>query len=70
MRTKESDLFDRLSESEQSSLRKLCRCSCYNQKIPVEHAEKLLSLGLAELTCGGLGPTCAGRHAVSHLMAD
>ena len=54
-----------LSECEQKSLQRLCRCSCANQSIPGEHVEKLLRLNLAEMTCGGLGPTSAGRHAAA-----
>ena len=65
MRIKDTELLRRLSEEEQQSLRKLCRCCCKDQKIPADHAEKLLILGLAEMTCGGLGPTSYGRHAAA-----
>ncbi len=67
MRIKDSELRARLSEEEQQSLRKLCKCCCKDQKIPADHAEKLLILGLAEMTCGGLGPTNYGRHAAAVL---
>ncbi len=69
MGSKERQLVARLSEEEQQSLRKLCRCCCKEQQIPNEHAEKLLILGLAEMTCGGLGPTSSGRHAAAALTA-
>lgn len=69
MGSKERVLIARLSEEEQQSLRKLCRCCCKDQKIPGDHAEKLLILGLAEMTCGGLGPTSSGRHAAASLKA-
>ncbi len=70
MRTKCSELLARLSEDEQQSLRDLCRCCCLDQKIPALHAEKLLILGLAEMTCGGLGPTSYGRHAAASLLVN
>ena len=69
MRTKDRELLAQLSEDEQRSLQKLCRCCCTDQKIPGAHAEKLLILGLAEMTCGGLGPTSYGRHAATALSA-
>jgi hypothetical protein len=69
MGTKDRELAESLSEDEQESLRRLCRCSCSNQNIPGEHAEKLLRLNLAEMTCGGLGPTAAGRHAARFVKA-
>ena len=53
----------RLSESEQASLKKLCSTAC-GRDIPTDHAEKLLDLGLAEVNCGDLGPTSAGRIAL------
>jgi hypothetical protein len=70
MRIKDSELLQRLSEEEQQSLRKLCQCCCKDQKIPADHAEKLLILGLAEMTCGGLGPTSYGRHAANSLRVN
>ncbi len=69
MGSKERQLVARLSEEEQQSLRKLCRCCCKEQRIPDEHAEKLLILGLAEMTCGGIGPTSSGRHAAASLKS-
>ena len=70
MRIKDSELLARLSEDEQRSLRKLCRCCCREQNIPGDHAEKLLILGLAEMTCGGLGLTSYGRHAAAALAVS
>ena len=52
-----------LTPDEQASLRKLCGCE-RNREIPGDHALKLLDLGLAELNCGDLGPTGAGRLAI------
>jgi hypothetical protein len=68
MGTKDRELVESLSEDEQDSLQRLCRCSCSNQNIPGEHAEKLLRLNLAEMTCGGLGPTAAGRNAAATFL--
>lgn len=70
MRTKDSELLNRLSEEERQSLRKLCKCCCKDQRIPGDHAEKLLILGLAEMTCGGLGPTSYGRNAAAALVVN
>lgn len=52
---------ERLSESEQASLRMLCIGSS-SRDIPNDDACKLLDLGLAEVHCGDLGPTGAARH--------
>ena len=68
MWSKECELLEKLSDAERASLSKLCR-SGSSHGIPLEHAEKLHELGLAELTCGGLGPTSAGRHAVRYQAA-
>ena len=70
MRTKDSELLSRLSQEEQQSLRRLCKCCCKDQQIPGDHAEKLLILGLAEMTCGGLGATSFGRHAAASLRVN
>lgn len=70
MGTKERALVESLSEDEQQSLQRLCRCSCSSQNIPGDHAEKLLRLNLAEMTCGGLGATSAGRHAVMAFLSQ
>jgi len=65
MWSRERELLKKLSDEERASLSRLCGCGCV-KKIPGEHAEKLMTLGLAELTCGGLGPTSSGRHAVAY----
>ena len=65
MWSKECELLAKLSDAERESLVKLCR-SGSSDGIPLEHTTKLHDLGLAELTCGGLGPTSAGRHAVHY----
>jgi hypothetical protein len=67
MRDKNRYILASLSEEEKQSLVKLCRCCCKDDKIPGAHAEKLLTLGLAEMTCGGLGPTSYGRQAAALL---
>lgn len=67
MWSREQELLGKLSDEEQASLKSLCTCGC--NQIPGDHAEKLMTLGLAEFTCGGLGPTSAGRHAVAYQAA-
>ena len=64
MLSRKSELLSKLSVEELASLRTLCSGGC-GQKVSGEHAEKLLGLGLAELTCGGLGPSCAGRNLIA-----
>ena len=58
----------RLSEDERSSLKKLCKC-VGDREIPGAHALKLIDLGLAELNCGEIGATGAGRVAMARRMA-
>lgn len=70
MGTKDRELVESLSQDERESLLRLCRCSCSNQNIPGDHAEKLLRLNLAEMTCGGLGPTAAGRRMAVKTPAE
>ena len=53
----------RLTEDERASLKKLCK-RAGDREIPGAHAMKLLDLGLAELNCGELGATGAGRVAM------
>ena len=67
MATKAKSCVQRLSESEQASLKKLCSTAC-SRGIPDDHAEKLINLGLAEVNCGDLGPTGAGRMAMRSLQ--
>lgn len=70
MGSKERKLMDQLSGEEQESLQRLCSCCCQKESIPGDHAETLLRLNLAEMTCGGLGPTSIGRHAAEALLVD
>lgn len=70
MGKKERELIEKLSGEELESLQSLCGCSCSSQRIPGDHAEKLLRLNLAEMTCGGLGLTSIGRHAAAALLAN
>ena len=67
MTSKSTSCAKDLSESEQASLKKLCATAC-GRDIPDEHVHKLLDMGLAEVNCGDLGPTGAGRVAVRHLQ--
>ena len=64
---KASGLLDSLSEEELASLIQLCRSGSHHG-IPIAHGDRLHELGLAELTCGGLGPTSKGRQAVRCLQ--
>ena len=50
-----------LSEDEQASLIKLCGSKC-ETRIPDAHAQRLLDLGLVEVSCGSIRPTRTGRH--------
>ena len=64
MGSKNHKLLEELSEDEQQSLEKICGTSCRND-IPDDHAHKFLDLGLAEVTCGELGPTRTGKQAMA-----
>lgn len=63
MAQKATACVNSLSESERASLKKLCN-SMSSRDIPDDHANRLLDLGLAEVNCGDLGPTGAGRAAL------
>jgi len=52
-----------LTADERASLAKLC-AGARERDIPAAHAETFLDLGLAEVCCGGLIPTGAGRATV------
>jgi len=52
-----------LTADERTSLTRLC-AGAREQKIPAAHAEAFLDLGLAEVCCGGLALTSAGRAAL------
>ncbi|MEM0987737.1 MAG: hypothetical protein AAGK00_02575 [Pseudomonadota bacterium] len=64
MGSKNHRLFEELTQDEQASLERLCGSACRND-IPVDHAHKFLGMGLAEVTCGGLGPTRTGKQAIA-----
>ena len=63
-----ADLAARLTPDEKSALEELDRCVIQCRSHAPE-AERLLSLGLAELNCGSLALTIAGRHALMALRA-
>ena len=69
MAEKANSCAQRLSEGEQASLKQLC-VNANGRDIPNDHAEKLLDLGFAEVCCGDLGPTGAGRVAMRQLSAS
>lgn len=54
------EIAEQLSQDEKRCLAALCSGSD-GRDIPFSQAEKLLSLGLAELCQGGLDPTGTGR---------
>ena len=54
------DLTDRLTPDEKCSLEEL-EHGPIRSSIPFQHAERLLGLGLAELSLGSLDLTIAGR---------
>jgi hypothetical protein len=62
------ELAERLTPDEKSSLEELDH-GPWSERIPFSHAERLLTLGLAELTFGRLDLTSAGRHALAELRA-
>ncbi len=68
MGSKNHKLFEELSKDEQDSLIQLCRCGGA-RNIPDDHAEKFLGLGFAELNCGGVSATRAGRTLVARSAA-
>lgn len=58
-----TELLGQLSEDELASLREIGRGPA-RRKIPFIHAEKLISLGLAELHCGYQELTRQGKRAI------
>ena len=62
------DLVTYLSAAERSALREMGR-DPVRRRIPSAQALRLLSLGLAELSCGRLELTDAGRGALSALRS-
>jgi len=63
-----SELTDRLTPDEKSSLEELDHGPMRDQ-IPMSHAERLLTLGLAELSFGRLDLTIAGRQLLAVVRA-
>jgi hypothetical protein len=63
-----SEIAEALNEAERSCLKELCRGSG-RSRIPSPHAEKLLTLGLAEVLMGHLEMTSTGRRAAMALHA-
>ncbi len=61
-------LAARLTPDEKSALEEL-DSGIIRRRIPAPEAERLLSLGLAELNFGSLVLTMAGRHALMVLRA-
>lgn len=61
---KATDLLAELTPEEKTSLRELCRGDI-RARIVWPHAEKLIRLGLAELSFGRLALTFLGRRAVA-----
>ena len=57
------ELTDRLSPDEKSSLEKLDH-GPMRPSIPFNHAERLITLGLAELSLGRLDLTIAGKQSL------
>lgn len=62
-----TDLIGQLSDAERESLEELGR-GPGRQRIPFDHAEKFLGLGLAELNIGYQELTIQGKRAVLMLQ--
>ena len=60
------ELTDRLTADEKSSLEELDR-GPIRPSIPFQHAERLLTLGFAELSFGRLDLTIAGKQSLAAL---
>jgi len=60
------EFTDRLTTDEKSSLEELDQ-GPIRGRIPFQHAERLIGLGLAELTLGRLDLTLAGRHVLAEM---
>ncbi len=63
MWSKVAQLTDRLSADEKSSLEQLDQ-GPMRPNIPFRHAERLITLGLAELSLGQLDLTIAGKQSM------
>lgn len=64
---KAEQLIGRLSPAERRALRLMDELdeTPNRRAIPLRHEVRLIDLGLAELACGALGLTAAGRRAVA-----
>ena len=60
------ELTDRLTQDEKSSLEELDH-GPMRPSIPFQHAERLMTLGLAELSFGRLDLTSAGKQSLANL---
>ncbi len=60
------ELVDRLTPDEKSSLEELDH-GPMRHSIPFNHEERLMGLGLAELSFGRLDLTLAGKHVLAEL---
>ncbi len=58
------ELTDKLTLDEKSSLEELDH-GPMRHRIPFNHEERLMRLGLAELSFGGLDLTLAGKHVLA-----
>ena len=58
------ELTDRLTQDEKSSLEELDH-GPMRPSIPFQHAERLMTLGLAELSFGRLDLTSAGKQSLA-----
>jgi len=63
-----SELVDQLSPEERASLKSIATGICC-PRIPFEHAEKFIRLGLAELNCGDQALTRRGKRACGMIGA-
>ncbi len=60
------ELVSKLTPGEKSSLEELDH-GPKRLRIPFNHEERLMGLGLAELSFGGLDLTLAGRHVLAEM---
>jgi len=68
MGSRVKELAGRLTPDERNSLEELDH-GPMRPSIPFDHAERLMGLGLAELCCGRLDLTAAGRHVLAEVRA-
>jgi hypothetical protein len=63
------ELRDKLTADEISSLEELDH-GPMRPSIPFQHAERLMTLGLAELCCGRLDLTSAGKQSLASMRGS